>query len=111
MSIGDGGRNVRVTSLLEALVANFLRDEANAEPMITVTHIELSPDLKRATVYVSIFPDGREEDALVFLKRKGGDLRNVVKQKANLKHIPFFDFKIDYGEKNRQRIDEIANNS
>lgn len=111
MSTGDGGRNVRVTSLLEELVANFLRNEANTDPMITVTHVSPSPDLKKATVYVSVFPDGREEDALIFLKRKGSALRDEVKHKARLKHIPFFDFQIDYGEKNRQRIDEIKNDT
>lgn len=100
-----------MTALLEELVANFLRGEANTDPLITVTHVSPSPDLKRATVFVSVFPDGRENDALVFLKRKGGALRDEVKRKARLKHIPFFDFEIDYGEKNRQRIDEIKNNN
>lgn len=111
MSTGDGGRNIRVTALLEELVATFLRSEANTDPLITVTHVTPTPDLKKATVYVSVFPETRENDALAFLKRKGSDLRGEVKRKANLKHIPFFDFQIDLGEKNRQRIDDIRNNS
>ena len=103
------GRNVRVTSLLQELVAEFLRAESNTDPLITVTHVEASPNLKHATVFLSVFPEQREEDALIFLKRKGGDLRGFVKRKTSLKYIPFFDFSLDYGEKNRQRIDEIAN--
>jgi ribosome-binding factor A len=29
-------------------------------------------------------------------------------EKARMRRIPFFDFAIDHGEKNRQKIDEIS---
>ncbi len=101
-------RSDRVTSLLKELAATFIREEANTSPLITVTKVEVTPDLKQARVLVSVFPEAQEADALVFLKRKGGDFRAFVKRKANLKHIPFFDFALDFGEKHRQHIDEIA---
>ena len=102
-------RNVRVISLLQELTAKFLQNEANVDPMITVTNVTISPDFKRATIFVTVYPEERDNEAIAFLKRKGSELRNFVKKKANLKHIPFFDFSIDYGEKNRQRIDKISN--
>lgn len=101
-------RTDRVTSLLRELAATFIRHEANTNPLITVTAVEISPDLKQATVLISVFPEAQEEQALIFLKRKGGELRSFVKYEVNLKDIPFFAFAIDYGEKSRQQFEEIA---
>ena len=101
-------RHIRVESLLRELVAAYIQHEANTDPLITVTRITTSPDYRKATVFFTTVPDGREADALVFLKRAGGDLRGYVKRKSNLKIVPFLEFMIDYGERHRQHIDEIA---
>ncbi len=101
-------RHLRVESLIRELVAAFIQQEANADPLITVTHVTTSPDYRRITVYFTTIPDGREEDALAFLKRSGGDIRGFIKKRSNLKIIPFIEFSVDYGERHRQHIDEIA---
>ena len=101
-------RHDRVASLLTELVATYIQQEANTDPLITVTHVTISPDYRKATVYFTTIPNGREKDAEVFLKRTGSDLRGFIKRKANLKQIPFFEFSVDYGERHRQHIDEIA---
>ncbi len=101
-------RTDRINSLMQELAATFIRDEANASPLITVTSVDVSPDLKRATIFVSVFPEAQEADALIFLKRKAGAFRSFVKQKARLKDIPHFDFAADYGEKNRQLLDKVV---
>ena len=101
-------RHQRVSSLLISLVAKFIQEEANPQPLITVTNLTISPDYSKATVFITTIPDGGEEDALIFLKRKGRELRGLVKKKSNLKVIPHFDFEIDRGERHRQNIDEIS---
>jgi ribosome-binding factor A len=102
-------RHDRVGALLCELAATFIQQEANTDPLITVTRADISPDYRRATIYFTTIPDNREADALAFLKRSGSNLRSFIKQKkANLKQIPFFDFAIDYGERHRQHIDEVA---
>lgn len=102
-------RHDRAASLIKEVVATFIRIEANTNPMITVTHVTVSPDYRRVTVYITTIPDGRESDALVFLKRSASEMRGYVKKKTNLKIIPHLEFAYDYGEKHRQHIDEIAN--
>lgn len=102
-------RHDRAASLLKEVVAKFIQIEANTNPMITVTHVTVSPDYRRVTVYVTTIPDGRESDALIFLKRSASEMRGYVKKKTNLKIIPHLEFAYDYGEKHRQHIDEIAN--
>ncbi len=104
----DFDRHVRVQALLLELIASFVRLEANANPLITITRTDISPDYKNVKVFFTTIPEKGQEDALVFLKRKGGDLRHYVKKHSNFKIIPFFTFEIDYGERNRQLIDTIV---
>lgn len=102
-------RHQRVESLLRELAAEFILGEANTNPLITVTQVTISPNYRNATVFFTTVPEDREQDALVFMQRCGGLLRQFVKKKSNLKFIPDFKFSIDSGERARQQIDEIAN--
>lgn len=90
------------------LVSQFIREEANTEPLITVTDLRLSANSAEATVFFTTVPDEGQADALVFLKRKGTELRKYVKRHGRLKFLPHFNFAIDYGERNRQHIDELS---
>ena len=105
MSSGD--RHDRVISLIKELSAEFIQQESNTDPMITVTSATTSPDYRKVTIYFTTIPDGREEDALIFLKRNATELRHYLKKKSNLKIIPHIDFMIDAGERHRQHTDEV----
>lgn len=100
-------RHERVISLLQELTATFIQHEANTDPLITVTRVTVSPDFRKATIHFTTLPEGREEDALIFMKRSGRELRDFIKKKSNLKFIPHFDFAVDYGERHRQHTDEV----
>jgi len=95
-------------SLIISLANDFISRESNRQTLITITRADIAPKLDKSTIYISVFPDKDEALALDFLKRKRSDLRNFVKEKSRLRVIPMFDFAIDLGEKNRQRIDEIS---
>ncbi len=100
-------RQAKVAHLLQENVAKFVQQEANADPLITITRIDISPDLKRAIVFFTTLPDGKENEALIFLKRSGGDMRQYLKSHTKIKRIPHFDFMIDAGERHRQHIDDV----
>ncbi len=101
-------RHDRVRSLLIELVSTFIRNEANTNPLITVTNVTIAQNYRNVTVFITTIPDSGEQDALIFLKRKGSDLRKFIKNHARLKTIPNIDFEIDYGERHRQHIDLLA---
>ena len=101
-------RHRRVESLVRELVAGYLQVEANTDPMITVTRVHTAPDYRQMTVFITTIPDGREAEALAYLKRSGREIRGYIKRKSNLKQIPFVSFAIDAGERHRQHIDDIA---
>ena len=84
--------------------------EANTDPLITITAVSISPDYRKATVFFTTIPDNKEQDALVFLKRSGGDMRRFVMSKSDLKIVPSLEFSIDSGERARQYLDEVAKN-
>ena len=100
-------RNEKLANLVKELSAQFLNRENNKTSLITVTSCTTSPDLKRATIFITVLPDSKEHDALEFSKRKRPDLREFLKKNMKTKIIPFIDIQIDRGEKNRQKIDEL----
>lgn len=100
-------RKEKVLNLIKELSAQFLAKENNRTSLVTVTSANVSNDLKRATIFITVLPENKEHDALDFAKRKRGELRNYLKKNMNLKNIPFLDIMIDKGEKNRQKIDEL----
>ncbi len=77
-------------------------------PLLTVTRAELSDDFKNVTVFLSVLPNSEEQNALTFAKRARSDFREYVKDHSFLQPVPTIDFEIDYGEKNRQRVDELT---
>ena len=103
-------RNEKVANHLKELAAKFLGRENNKTSLITVTSATCSPDLKRATMFITVFPADKEKTALEFAKRKRPELREFLKKTMTTKNIPFIDIEIDIGEKHRQRIDELLRN-
>lgn len=101
-------RHTQASEALAHLAGQFFAREANPTPLITVTKALLSPDLKQATILLSVLPQSGEELALAFAKRQRSAFRDYLKANARLHPLPFIDFEIDYGEKNRQRVDELT---
>lgn len=101
-------RSEQVRETLQHLAAKFIELEADRTSLITVTHADISPDFKHSTIYISVLPDSKEEDALNFCKRKMTDFKKYAMENLRMKSIPFFDVRLDVGEKNRQRIEELS---
>jgi len=104
-------RQEKVANYIKELTAEFLGRENNKTSLITVTSATCSPDLKRATVFITVLPTEKERVALEFAKRQRAELREFLKSKMTTKNIPFIDIAIDLGEKHRQKIDELLWNS
>lgn len=103
-----GRRQEKINELLVQLAATFFRDHSGSQSLITVTRASVSPDLTRATVYFTVLPEKEEARALAFAKRQRSDLREYIKKHTDFRRLPFVDVEIDFGEKNRQHIDELG---
>ncbi|MDO8430553.1 MAG: ribosome-binding factor A [Candidatus Taylorbacteria bacterium] len=103
-------RDQKLKDVIKEAAAEFLQREGNYTSILTVTDISLSDRGNQATIFFTVLPEDKEKGALDFVKRKRADFREFFKNKARMRSLPFFDFEIDNGEKNRQKIDEIARN-
>ena len=101
-------RHQKVVGIIRELIAQYVQQEANTDPLITITGATIAPDYRRVTILFTTIPDDREKDAEVFLKRHATDMRQFLKRKAHLKIIPHLDFQLDVGERHRQHMDEVV---
>lgn len=100
-------RQERVSSLLARLVSEFIAEHWFGLSRVAVSRIEVSKALKEAIVYVIISPESQEKAALKELAAMRLKLYNEVSVKLKTKFTPRFEFRIDKGEKNRERVEKL----
>ncbi len=90
------------------LAAQFLSRASNRTSLITVTRADVTDKMTVATVYCSVFPESEEANAHIFLKRMAGECKQYLMHEHRMVRVPHINFEIDYGEKNRVRLEEIS---
>src|SRR3989344_8814326 len=101
-------KDEKVKEIIRELSSEYINLESNRNSLITVTRVEIGGKGKHATIYFSTLPESEEENTLAFLKRHAGKLRSFLLKKKAFAFSPAIHFEIDFGEKNRQRIDELV---
>lgn len=99
----------KINKEMRKLFAQFIEKESNKESLVTITRCEISSDRKNIDVLVTVFPQDKEQQVIRFLDRRKWDAREYMKKRIQTRVIPFVTFKIDEGEKNRQKIDQLLN--
>ncbi len=102
-------RDNKVAAQLTELAATYIAREAGRGTLITPTRTEVSKNGKDVTIFVSVFPESDKDNALFFLKRHKDLFRDYLKKASRLGRLPYITFEFDYGEQNRQRLDELSN--
>tara|TARA_Y100001935_G_scaffold241461_1_gene230928 strand:+ start:528 stop:854 length:327 start_codon:yes stop_codon:yes gene_type:complete len=97
----------RLSEEIREQVSEFFNRESNKSSLITVTRVILSDSLKNASILITVYPIEKESDVMAFCKRRATDIRSYLQKHIKTHHIPFLDFQIDDGEKNRQKIDAL----
>ncbi len=97
----------RKIDLIQKLASEYIVRESNHTSLITVTKVEVFARGSRADIFFTVLPEHKEEAALDFLQRSKSDFRGYVMEKSRIPRIPMFDFKIDVGEKNRQKVENL----
>ena len=105
-----GRINEEIQKELAALIPN-LKDPRVQNTMISVTHVETTPDLRYAKVYVSFLQEDRANDALKGLKSAGGYLRRELGARLQLRYTPELTWALDdsitYGAKMMKLINSL----
>lgn len=100
-------RQLKVEQQILGITQDFFQKESSGLSLITVTRTEISRDMRNGTIFITVLPESKEEAAIHFAKRMRSELRHYVMKRLPVRVIPFFEVEIDYGEKNRQHIDEL----
>ena len=75
--------------------------------MISVTKVKVTPDLKYAKVYVSIFNSKNIKETMEGLKKSSGFIRTELAKRINLRNTPELVFEIDDSMEYGAKIDSI----
>ena len=105
----------RINEELQKELASLLRsvkDPRVQDTMISITHVETTPDLRYAKVYVSFLQEEKAADALKGLKSAGGWLRRQLGSALQLRYTPelvwALDDSITYGAKMLELINSLG---
>ncbi len=105
-----GRINEEIQKELASLLRN-LKDPRVQDTMISITHVETTPDLRYAKVYVSFLEEEKAKDALKGLKSAGGYLRRELGRALQLRYTPelvwALDDSITYGAKMLKLINSL----
>jgi ribosome-binding factor A len=104
------GRMRRVDEAVRAVLSDAITTDLK-DPRIgfvTVTAVRTSPDLRHATVYVSVLGSEVERDAtLDGLRSAHGFLQRRVADELSLKHTPALAFEFDESVQRGARISRL----
>ena len=108
-------RQLRVGEELRHLISNALHRETFYDSTlesnnITVTEVNVSPDLKNAKVYVMPLGGVQKIEVLESLNRIKGYIQKLISSDIKLRQIPRLNFVIDTTFEYANKIDNILQN-
>ena len=106
-----GRINEEIQKELSSLLRS-VKDPRVQDTMISITHVETTPDLRYAKVYVSFLQEEKAQDAMKGLKSAGGWLRRQLSSALQLRYTPelvwALDDSVTYGAKMLELINSLG---
>lgn len=107
----DTLRTTKLARLIQKELGELFRLETQKMKgvLISVTDVDLSPDLSNARAYLSVFPTEKQEEVMQLVTDNSSTIRyNLGNRMASqLRHIPELTFELDRTEEYARRIDKL----
>ena len=103
------GRPQRLGDLIQREVSDLIRLEVR-DPrvgMITITSVDVSPDLSHAKLFFTMLEKDRLEDTLHGLKRSAGFLRSQLAKRIKMYTTPELRFEYDESVERGDRLSRL----
>lgn len=100
-------RTARINTQIQRELSELIRDELRDPRVrgVTLTAVEVSPDMRHAKIHVSVLAlDGKPADAARALNGAAGKLRQALKHRLAIKHIPELHF---HGDETAASADHV----
>jgi len=107
--MSGGGRPERVAEeFREVLAEEIPRLKDPRVGFVTITRVEVTPDLRRASIYYTVLGENKEQRSTrAGLESARAHLRAVLGHKVRLKFTPELDFEEDVGLQQVERVNEL----
>ncbi|TSC82941.1 MAG: ribosome-binding factor A [Parcubacteria group bacterium Gr01-1014_19] len=100
-------RPERVSGLIMAELGKLILKEIEVEGALpTITEVDVSDDLARAIVKVSVYPTEKSEEVEKQLNKLRSELQWQLLKKMNIRPMPRIEFEIDYGQEYAAKIEK-----
>lgn len=101
----------RLNSLLRQVISDVIRKEVknpHLPKLITITHVDVTKDLRHAKVYVSVIGDDMvKKEALLTLQSAAGFIAVLASKEVVTHYFPELTFLIDDTVDKQGRIEEL----
>ncbi len=100
-------RQEQVADLLRAELSDLLRREMQDPRLgfVTITGVDVSPDLRNARVRVSCYGDETaQKESMRALRGAAGFLRSQIARRVRLRTIPQLDFRLDHSMEQAEQV-------
>ena len=109
--MAQGGRKLRVGQEIQRLLAELLRTELKdprVSALVTITEVDVSPDLKQAKVFVTLLGDAEAcEQTLAALNHCATFLRRSLSTRMDLRSVPVLHFVFDASVERGARVTRL----
>lgn len=103
-------RQEKVEELLKVEISDIVQKEMRDPRLgfVTLTDVEVSPDLRHARVFVSVMGDEEQQEvSLKTLDRASGFIRGELGKRVRMRVLPEVEFRIDISIERAARIFEL----
>jgi ribosome-binding factor A len=99
-------RTVRIAELVQRELGDYLHTRYRSEAvMVTVTGVEVAPDLKTGRIFFGILGDaGQAEEKMVWVQSKRAEIRRELAKRIPIKHSPQWELHLDHAAERGSRI-------
>ena len=103
--------NAELSRQIAGIIANDIKDPRLSGAIVGVTKLYTTPDLKYAKVYLSIYAqdDEARREAYLTICRSKNFIRNMLKDKVQIRLLPELNFLIDDSVDYSIKIDKLLN--
>ena len=100
-------RKQQVESVLRRAISELLVrkiSDPRIVGMVSITQVDVSPDLSQATVHVSVLPQKHEKTTAAGLNHASAYIHSLVKKAVSLRTVPHLYFKLDHEIKKQSAV-------
>ena len=101
-------RLLRVSENLQHELSLILQEEFSGHNgLVTITSVIVSPDLRQATVWLSMMNYPNPQSLIDSLNQRSADFFSPLRERLRMKYVPQLTFRIDEKKEEIERIDEL----